>query len=134
MDFGELGLQALSVMAPILLVLLTWVSGMAAKYLKAKIDNQYLEDVMLRLNDTACVVVGELQQTVVDAIKAASADGKIDNFEKKEIKLLAMTHLKSYLGIKGLALLAKVLGLTGAKLDGYLEAKIESAVSKSKKG
>jgi hypothetical protein len=72
--------------------------------------------------------VKDLQQTVVDEIKAANADGKITDAEKLKIKNTALANVKSYLGTKGIRVLSGVFGLSGGALDGFLSSKIESAV------
>jgi hypothetical protein len=61
--------------------------------------------------------VKDLQQTVVAEIKAATADGKISEAEKQRIKDAAVANVKSYLGTKGIRVLAEVLGLSGGALD-----------------
>ena len=64
----------------------------------------------------------------MEQIKAASADGKITDEEKRQIKEKAMAAVKSHLGTKGLAETAKILGLEGGALEGLLSSKVEAAV------
>jgi hypothetical protein len=84
--------------------------------------------VLVRVDDAVFTAVKDLQQTVVEQIKAASADGKITDDEKKQIKEKALAAVKSHLGTKGLAEAASVLGLGGGALEGLLSSKVESAV------
>ena len=48
--------------------------------------------------------------------------------EKKQIKERALASVKAHLGAKGLAEIAKVLGLEGGALEGLLSSKVEAAV------
>ena len=61
--------------------------------------------------------VKDLQQTVVDEIKIANADGKLTAAEKRRIKDAAVANVKSYLGAKGIRV------LSGGALDSFLEKK-----------
>ncbi len=65
---------------------------------------------------------------MVAEIKAASADGKISEAEKRRIKDAAVANVKSYLGARGIRVLAEVLGLSGGALDSFLGSKVEAAV------
>ena len=48
--------------------------------------------------------------------------------EKRRIKDAAVANVKSYLGAKGIRVLAEVLGLSGGALDSFLGSKVEAAV------
>jgi hypothetical protein len=61
------------------------------------------------LDETVMTAVKDLQQTVVDEIKAANADGKITDAEKLKIKDAALTNVKSYLGAKGTRVLSGLI-------------------------
>lgn len=128
MDAGSIGLKILEILSPVLLAALTWAAAKAAELVRAKVKNEYLKGVLVRLDDAVFTAVKELQQSVVDEIKRASADGKITDEEKRRIKEKALTTVKSHLGNKGLAELAKILGLNGGGLDGLLSSKVEAAV------
>jgi hypothetical protein len=54
--------------------------------------------------------------------------GEITAEEKKRIKERAIASVKSHLGPKGIAELAKILGLEAGSLDGFLSSKVEAAV------
>ena len=128
MDFSEIGLAALQIVSPLLIAALTWAAAKLASYIKSKVNNEYLRGVLVRLDEAVVTAVKDLQQTVVDEIKAANVDGKITEAEKKRIKDSALANVKSYLGAKGIKVLSEVLGLSGGALDGFLSSKIESAV------
>ena len=128
MDTGSIGLKVLEILSPLLLAALTWAAAKLAQLIRAKVQNEYLKGVLVRVDDAVFTAVKDLQQTVVEQIKAASADGKITDDEKKQIKDKALAAVKSHLGTKGLAEAASVLGLGGGALEGLLSSKVESAV------
>jgi hypothetical protein len=92
------------------------------------VANEYLRSTLVRLDEAVLTAVKKLQQTVVAEIKAASSDGKIDDAEKARIKAAALANVKSYLGTKGLRVLAEVLGLSSGTVDEFLGSRIEAAV------
>lgn len=128
MDAGDIGLKALEILSPVLLAALTWAAAKLAQLVRAKVKNEYLRGVLVRLDDVVFTAVKDLQQTVVDEIKLASADGKISDAEKRRIKDQAIANVKSHLGTKGIGELAKVLGLEGGAIEGLLSSKVEAAV------
>jgi hypothetical protein len=128
MDTGNIGLKVLEILSPLLLAALTWAAAKLAQLIRAKVQNEYLKGVLVRLDDAVFTAVKDMQQTVVEQIKAASADGKITDDEKKQIKDKALAAVKSHLGTKGLAEAAAILGLGGSALEGLLSSKVEAAV------
>ncbi len=128
MDYGELGLKVLQVLSPILLAALTWVAAKIAQYIQAKVKNEYLRGVLVRLDDAVLAAVREVQQVTVEAIKSASADGKLTAEERARVKQAAIDSVKSHLGTKGLGELAKILGLEGGAVEKLLSTRVEAAV------
>jgi len=123
MDTGNIGLKVLEILSPLLLAALTWAAAKLAQLIRAKVQNEYLKGVLVRIDDAVFTAVKDLQQTVVEQIKAASADGKITDDEKKQIKDKALAAVKSHLGTKGLAEAAGILGLGGGALEGLLSSR-----------
>jgi len=128
MKFADLLLMAAQVLSPLLVAALAWAAAKASELIRSKITNEYLRGTLVRLDDAVLTAVKEMQQTVVAEIKAANADGKIDDAEKTRIKAAALSNVKSYLGAKGLRVLAEVLGLSDGTVDHYLGSRIEAAV------
>jgi hypothetical protein len=128
MKLTDVALMALQVAAPVLMAALSWAAAKLATLIRSKVDNEYLRGALVRLDDAVLTAVKELQQTVVAEVKAASADGKIDDAERKRIKDTALANVKSYLGPKVLAVLAELLGLSGGTLEQFLGSRIEAAV------
>ena len=124
---SELLLNILELSSPVILAGLGWLAVRIERYIKAKTDNQYLEGVLVRLNEAVWAEVKETQRNVVDAIKEANKDGKLTEAEKKKIKEAALQNIQSLLGPEGLALLYKVFGGERAATD-FIGKKIEAAV------
>jgi hypothetical protein len=128
MDTASIGLKTLELLSPVLLAALTWASAKLAQLIRAKVQNESLKGVLVRLDDAVFTAVKDVQQSVVKHIKSASADGKLTDDEKKQIKERALVAVKAHLGTKGLAEIAKVLGHEGGALEGLLASKVEAAV------
>lgn len=128
MDTGSIGLKVLEILSPVLLAALTWAAAKVAQLIRAKVQNEYLRGVLVRVDDAVFTAVKAVQQTVVEQIKEASADGKITDDEKKRIKEQAIATVKAHLGTKGLSEVGTILGLDGGALDGFLSSKVEAAV------
>ena len=128
METEGIGLKILEILSPVLLAALTWAAAKLAQLIRAKVKSEYLRGALVRLDDAVFTAVKDLQQSVVEEIKAASADGKITDDEKKRIKEKALVSVKSHLGTKGLSELATVLGLDGGAIEGFLSSKVEAAV------
>lgn len=128
MDVSELGLKILELLSPVLLAALTWLAAKVAQLINAKVKNEYLRGTLVRLDDAVLAAVREVQQVTVEALKIASADGKLTPEERAQVKAKAMEAVKSHLGMKGLAELAKVLGLSGDAIERMLSTRVEAAV------
>ena len=128
MDFAEIALVALQVLSPVLLAGLTWLGTRVAALIQARVTNEYLRRVLIRLDDAVFTAVKDLQQTVVAEIRIASADGKISDVDRRRIKAAAIANVKSHLGAKGIAEMGRILGLGNGALDGLIGSKVEAAV------
>ncbi|HLA81138.1 MAG TPA: hypothetical protein VJP78_05820 [Thermoleophilia bacterium] len=86
--------------------------------------------MLVRLDDAVLASVREVQQVTVDAIKEASADGKLSPDERAKVKQAALSSVKSHLGTgtKGLAELAKILGHEDGTIDSLISTRVEAAV------
>ena len=124
----DLGLRILVLFSPILLAALAWASARLAQYITAHVKNTYLKNALVRLDDAVFSAVKELEQTLVAEVKASSGDGKLSAADRDRIKRAAMDKVKSYLGMKGIAEIATILGLSPEALDGVIGTRIEAAV------
>ncbi len=124
----DIAVQVFQLLSPVLLAALTWMAAKVAQLINARVKNEYLRGVLVRLDDTVLAVVREVNQVTVDAIKAASVDGRLPPGAREAVKNAALTAIKSHLGPKGIAEIAKVLGLKTDGLDRLIGTKIEAAV------
>jgi uncharacterized protein YidB (DUF937 family) len=128
MSGSEIAVQAFRVLSPVLLAAVTWVAAKLAQFINARVQNEYLRGVLVRLDDAVLSVVREVNQVTVDAIKSASIDGRLPAGTRESIKAAAINAVKSHLGAKGLSELARVLGLDNGAVDRLLSTRIEAAV------
>ncbi|HET6496685.1 MAG TPA: hypothetical protein VFH61_15115, partial [Thermoleophilia bacterium] len=69
----------------------------------------------------------------VEALKAASADGKLSADEKVHLKQIAVASLKSWLGPKGMAEIGKIFnGSTEAAIAAHVEKAVTIAKNAGK--
>ena len=134
MDWLDLGFSAIDFLYPALLALLGWVAQKLRKFIDAKAMHEYVKGILLRLNDAVWAAVRDVQQTFVDKIKEGRADGKLTEDEIALAKAMAISKIKSYLGLKGAGVLMKVLGLDGKAFEEFLGSKVEAAVADGKAG
>ena len=125
---GSFGLEVLQILSPVFLAALTWAASKLARLIRTKVQNEDLKGLLLRLDDTALTVVKDLQQNMAKQMKAASADGKLSEAERQQLKDAALAAVKAYLGPKGRAEINKILGLQDGPMEGLLSSKIEAAV------
>ena len=122
----ELAGRAWVAIAPVLIAALSYLSMKAAQLLQAKVKNEYLRGVLTRLDDALYTAVLEVQQVVVDRIKAES--GKLDEAARARIKAAALDAVRAYFGPKGLEQVGRVLGITPTNLERHLETRLEATV------
>ena len=127
MVISELVLKVSEVLLPLLLSVLTLAVVKLTQFVNAKVKNEYLKNVLVRVDDAVLTTVRHLQQNFVEDLKNASADGKLSEEEKKNLKDQALNSVYMHLGgDKGLSEVKKVLGV--ADLDSLLSSKVEAAV------
>ena len=126
MDWNTIGAQALQIVAPLLLTVLTYAVHAAAKWLKTKTDNEALRGMIDRLDEAVIDAVHSVEQTMVDDIRAATADGVVTKDEADAIKAHAVAAVLDYMGSKGMAQLEKVIDreaiekMIATKIEAYL--------------
>lgn len=121
-----------SILLPLVLTLsavlslgIVWAAKKWSLFVDTKVGNEYVAGVLKRLGDLAAMVAKDLQQSVVDKLKA---DEKWTTKTAQDVKAMAMERLRLYMGTAGLAELVKVLGLEGEALEKLLSSAIEAAV------
>jgi hypothetical protein len=128
MNAIELGANLLVAGSPALLGALSWLSVRGAQLINAHVGNLYLRGVLLRLDNAVFAAVKEVQLLTVDAIKASAKDGRLSADERVQVKQAAVGAVKSHLGDKGLAELARILGLDTDATDRFVASHVEAAV------
>lgn len=128
MNTGNIGLEVLQLLSPVFLAALTWAASKLAQLIRAKVKNEDLKGALLRLDDAVLSTVKDLQQTLVEQLKAARADGRITEAEKQQLKNKALAAAKASLGTAGRAEVAKAFGLDADAFDALLSSKLAAAV------
>ena len=116
------------VLVPLTAIGVTWLGGRVGELIQAKVNNETLRGVLLRLDDAVVTAVKDLEQTIVADAKVAAADGKISREEARRIKDKAVRQVKSYLGPDGLKQLGTVLGLWELSVEDFIGSKVEASV------
>jgi hypothetical protein len=113
---------------------LSWVLALLGTLLSTYVIKKYLSgsvrDLLLRAWAEVIDAVIEVKQTYTDSLKTAAADGRLTTAESEEAKHRAVQIAKSNLGAKGLARLARVIGVD---VDRWLSTKVESTLAKIKR-
>ncbi|WP_132014916.1 hypothetical protein [Hydrogenispora ethanolica] len=101
-----------------------------ALYLTTRYRDNRLAQALVVLDEVVISVVKELNQTVVDDLKKARADGKLTREEAEQIKKQAVELVMSRLG----AGLPRILQKTFGPLFDLVSTKIEATLYDLKKG
>lgn len=120
--------QILTILIPILATavggVITALGTRCVSYLKEKINSHKFNKYLDILNNTIQDVVVGLNQSTVNIIKEAAADGKLTEEEKKQIFETAKLDIYGILGPKGIEVLQAVYN----DLDELIRYKIEATV------
>lgn len=128
MDSSDIASAVINAISPMLLTACTWVAARLAQWINARVRNEQLRGVLVRLDDAVLGVVREVDQVTVDALKAATIDGKLPPVARESVKQAALAAIKAHLGARGLGEVERVLGLKSDGVDRLLATKIEAAV------
>jgi len=112
---------------------LSWVLALLGTLLSTYVIRKYLSgsvrDILSRALAEVVDAVMEVKQTYADGLKAGAEDGKLTREEAAEAKARALAVVKSNVGAKGLARLARVIGVD---VDRWLGTKVESTLANIK--
>lgn len=111
--------------------LLVFLFGSLSALVLKTISNTTVQAILVRATEEVKDAVLEVEQTYVKALKAANADGKLTDEEKKAAMDKAIAIAKSNIGMKGLKRLARVVGIDA--VTSWLETKAEATVATIKK-
>lgn len=119
---------------PIVSAVVVWALGMLARWLASKTANERLRALLMQVRDAATDAVSAVQQTMVDAMKAADSQANgLTDAQKSAALAAALVSLKASLGTKGLDALKAAIGFGQAELETYLTGQIEAAVGDAKR-
>lgn len=121
-------LTLLAAVSPFVVIILAWLARKLEDFIVARVGNENLRNALIRLDHAVLTAVKEIQQTTVDAIKKANADGKLTDAEKAEIRSAAARSAWDLLGPKGVAFLQEVLGVDEDEVQKIIDSRIEAAV------
>jgi hypothetical protein len=130
--WSTLGFRVSEVVANAVGAMIALALGLLARWLTSKTSNERVRALIAQANDAAQTAVAAVQQTTVDALKAAG-DGKLTKFEAKEVAAAALASAKLILGTKGLATLQSALALGQTELEAWLTARVEASVQAQRK-
>jgi hypothetical protein len=123
--FGDIAVYGVSFVTTGITIILT----MAGFYLHRNYQNSKLTQVLFILDQIVINVVQELNQTVVEDLKAASVDGKLTRDEAEQIKHKAIEMVLKRLGGNML----KTIQINMGPITNLLATKIEAAVFDAKR-
>lgn len=127
------GIQILTALSPViatvLTALLSWIGMKLAQLINARVKNERVRGILLRLDDAAITAVNDVQTRTVAALKEASADGTLTTDDIIKVKSQALAAAKMHLGEDGLQEMKAVLGLTGSDIDAAISSRVEAKVS-----
>lgn len=129
---SELMTAVLQILIPALItalgIVITALANNIAGYLKQKANSNLLNRYIDVLTDIVVDVVQSLNQTTVEDLKSAAADGKLTDEEINMISAKALDTVKTILGARGL----EVLKIAFEDVDSLIASKIERAVREVK--
>ncbi len=121
-----------TIVQPIFVLLLSYVAAQVAAWIRARVTNTRFQVALLRLNEVIATTVRDLEQTMVEALKEASKDGKLTDDEKATIKHKALNAVLDHVG--DLTKLATDLGVTKEAIVTFVSSKIEAEVHRLRSG
>jgi hypothetical protein len=112
--------------------IVAWVGALGARWLTNKTQSEQISKAFLRLLDVVNTTVAEVQQTLVNRLKADAADGAITHDEMvkslADAKRLAVEKVLQYLGPEYQKLLSDGLKINMETLREFIAARIEAAI------
>src|SRR6266566_1230439 len=103
MDTNTFAWKLFALVAPVAALGLSWLSVKAAQLATAKIKSEHVARVLLLIDNVVLAAAREVQQVLVDKLKAASRGGDLTPEQGAEAKQAALDSTKSQLGPHGLA-------------------------------
>jgi hypothetical protein len=134
MTFSNITLKALEALSPLLMAAVGWVATRLAQLINSRTRSEAMRSALLRVEEIVFAAVREVQQLLVDDLKARSPDGRLGPADRERVKQAALATVRAELGSRGIAELARVLGTPQNALDHVLATRIEAAVHEMRRG
>lgn len=125
----SIGLMALQVVGPIVVSLIGWGVAELARLIRARVKNEAVAGILVRLTDSVHTSVKSLNQTLVTSMRDAREDGKLTRGDVVMLKKSVLREVKSYWGERGWKELQSVLGINSMEAESVIASKVEAAVS-----
>jgi hypothetical protein len=120
--------HAINLLSPLLMAAVTWASTKFGQLVSARVRNERVRAVLVRLDDAIAAITGEIQQVTIKGLKAISPDGRVPLALRAQLKMASLASVKAYLGPKGIAEALRALDLDPAAFDAFVATRIEAAV------
>ena len=114
-----------AVLLKVLSGLISWGVVELNRYIRTKTKNEQISGAMEQIGHVVEATVQDLNQTVVKGMREAAADGKLTKNEAVGIKTKAVNQIKNQLP----AAMQKTAGMAVNSLSGYINSRVEKAVS-----
>jgi len=82
----EARIEILEAVLTLVGVLLSWAAMSARNWLKQRVQNEYVQQLMLRLSEAVEVGVRQVSQTLLPELRRAAEDGKISAEEAASLR------------------------------------------------
>lgn len=129
----EISKTAIQILVPLVATavgsMLVALLGSVANYFRQQAKSASARKYVDLLDGIAREVVVGLNQTVVDKLKEASADGKLTPEEINSVSAQALETVKVILGVRGIAALQSIFN----DIDSLIASKLEYAVVQAKR-
>ena len=116
------------VLGTIMTGLVSWGAIEATKYVRTKTKNEAANDAISHICHTVKTTVAGLNQTMVPALQAAAADGKLTKADGEMLKNAAVQQVKYQIPAE----VEKSAKLAVNSVNDLIDAKIEQAVGEQK--
>ena len=132
MDTSTFAWKLFQTVSPFVAFALIWWAIKAAQLAAARTKTENVSRVLLLVDEVVLAAAREMQQLLVEKLKATSRDGDLTDEQGAEAKRAALESAKTQLGPHGLADVAATLGHDPRGVDRVLGGRIEAAVHRIK--
>lgn len=123
----------ITLLAVVVSASIAWITRRVGRWLDETTKSKVFFTTMAKINTTTDALVKELENSMVEALRRANADGKLTVKETEEVLSTAVTRAREHLGERGIAEMMDALGHAGeegrAMVDRILRTHIEARVT-----